>query len=63
MRVAVFSSHQYDEEYLAAANTDAGHELVFLESRLKPHTAKLADGFDAVCAFVNDDLVVRTQRL
>ncbi len=56
MRVAVFSSHQYDEEYLAAANTDAGHELVFLESRLKPHTAKLADGFDAVCAFVNDDL-------
>lgn len=55
MKVAVFSSHEYDEQYLTAANHDA-HDLVFLESRLKPRTAKLADGFDAVCAFVNDDL-------
>ncbi|MBT8202932.1 MAG: 2-hydroxyacid dehydrogenase [Acidimicrobiia bacterium] len=56
MRVAVFSSHPHDETYLNGANKEAGHDLVFLESRLKPHTAKLADGFDAVCAFVNDDL-------
>jgi D-lactate dehydrogenase len=56
MRVAVFSSHQYDERYLSEANAGSGHDLVFLESRLKPRTAKLADGFDAVCAFVNDDL-------
>ena len=56
MRVAVYSSHPYDEEYLSRANDKAGHDLVFLESRLKPRTAKLADGFDAVCAFVNDDL-------
>jgi D-lactate dehydrogenase len=56
MRVAVYSSHPHDEKYLRRANADAGHDLVFLESRLKPHTAKLADGFDAVCAFVNDDL-------
>ncbi|NNC93857.1 MAG: 2-hydroxyacid dehydrogenase [Acidimicrobiia bacterium] len=56
MRVAVFSSHPHDEKYLNRANESAGHELAFLESRLKPRTAKLADGFDAVCAFVNDDL-------
>ena len=56
MKVAVFSSHQYDERYLLEANQEAGHDLVFLESRLKPHTARLAEGFDAVCAFVNDDL-------
>ncbi|NNL98799.1 MAG: 2-hydroxyacid dehydrogenase, partial [Acidimicrobiia bacterium] len=56
MRVAVYSSHPYDETYLSRANEAAGHDLVFLESRLKPRTAKLADGFDAVCAFVNDDL-------
>jgi D-lactate dehydrogenase len=56
MRVAVFSSHPHDETYLTLANEPTGHELVFLESRLKPHTAKLADGSDAVCAFVNDDL-------
>ena len=56
MRVAVYSSRPHDEEYLARANADHGHELVFQESRLREHTAKLADGFDAVCAFVNDDL-------
>lgn len=56
MRVAVFSSHPHDETYLSRANEGAGHDLVFLESRLKPHTARLAEGFDAVCAFVNDDL-------
>ncbi|MBT8194546.1 MAG: 2-hydroxyacid dehydrogenase [Acidimicrobiia bacterium] len=56
MRVAVYSSHPYDETYLSRANEAAGHDLVFLESRLKSRTAKLADGFDAVCAFVNDDL-------
>jgi D-lactate dehydrogenase len=56
MRVVIFSSHPHDEKYLSRANESFGHELVFLESRLKPHTAKLADGFDAVCAFVNDDL-------
>jgi D-lactate dehydrogenase len=56
MRVAVYSSHPHDEKYLTRANEVSGHELVFLETRLKPHTARLAEGFDAVCAFVNDDL-------
>ena len=56
MRVAVFSSHPHDEEYLTQANAADGHDLVFLETRLREHTVKLADGFDAVCVFVNDDL-------
>ncbi len=56
MRVAVYSSRPHDERYLSRANQAAGHELVFLEARLRPETVKLADGFDAVCAFVNDDL-------
>lgn len=56
MRVAVFSTHSYDEKYLAAANHDKRHELVFLEARLRPATAKLAEGCRSVCAFVNDDL-------
>ena len=56
MRVAVYSSRPHDEKYLTEANREAGHDLVFLEARLKPRTAKLADGFDAVCAFVNDDV-------
>ncbi|QSB13084.1 2-hydroxyacid dehydrogenase [Natronosporangium hydrolyticum] len=56
MRVAVFSTKPYDEEFLRSANQQAGHELVFLEPRLSEETAALAAGSAAVCAFVNDDL-------
>jgi D-lactate dehydrogenase len=54
MRVAVFSTKAYDRQYLTGANVSAGHELVFLEARLGPETVSLAEGFDAVCIFVND---------
>ena len=56
VRVAVFSSKSYDERFLIAGNSDHGHELCFYETRLTPDTARLAAGFPAVCAFVNDDL-------
>jgi D-lactate dehydrogenase len=56
VKVAVFSTKSYDEEYLAAANTSHGHELLFLEARLVPYTVRLAVGCEAVCAFVNDVL-------
>jgi len=54
MKTAVFSTKPYDEEFLRAANT--GHELEFFEERLNHHTAALAQGHPAVCAFVNDTL-------
>lgn len=54
MRVAVFSTKAYDRQYLADANASGGHELVFLEARLGLETVSLAEGFDAVCIFVND---------
>ena len=58
MRVAVFSTKPYDQQYLEQANAAAGrtHELTFLEARLDERTAPLAVGHQAVCAFVNDDL-------
>ncbi|SDY63840.1 2-hydroxyacid dehydrogenase [Citreimonas salinaria] len=55
MRVTVFSTKPYDERYLKTANGGA-HDLIFLDMRLSPKTAPLANGGDAVCAFVNDDL-------
>ncbi len=54
MRVAVFSAKRYDIRFLGEANAAAGHALDFLEARLDPHTAPLAEGYEAVCAFVND---------
>ncbi|MES2475721.1 MAG: 2-hydroxyacid dehydrogenase [Verrucomicrobiota bacterium] len=56
MKVTIFSTKPYDERFLRAANRGAGHELVFIENRLKSETAILARGSDAVCAFVNDEL-------
>ncbi|MQM26175.1 2-hydroxyacid dehydrogenase [Glycomyces sp. NEAU-7082] len=60
MRVAVFSTKPYDRTSLSDAARDGTHELVFLESRLNRDTAALAEGCEAVCAFVNDDLRAET---
>ena len=56
MRVAVFSTKSYDREFLTAANTRHGHDLLFLEGRLTAESAALGTGFPAICAFVNDEL-------
>lgn len=56
MKVAVFSTKPYEERFLLAANEGYGHDLSFFEPRLNRDTAPLANGFDAVCVFVNDQL-------
>ena len=54
MKIAVFSTYQYDRTFLSAANT--GHELSFFVIPLNEQTAELTKGFDAVCVFVNDHI-------
>uniref|UniRef100_A0AAV1TP25 2-hydroxyacid dehydrogenase n=1 Tax=Peronospora matthiolae TaxID=2874970 RepID=A0AAV1TP25_9STRA len=58
MKIAFFSSHSYDVESMErAAKLDAvtpTHELQFLAARLDVHSAKLAEGCEGVCLFVND---------
>jgi D-lactate dehydrogenase len=56
MKTAVFSTKSYDKEFFEKANTDHTHEFVYFESSLKDKTVQLAEGFDAVCVFVNDTL-------
>ncbi len=56
MKVSIFSSKSYDEEFLRKFNAVFGHELVFIENRLTAETALFAEGSLAVCAFVNDVL-------
>lgn len=56
MRIAIFSTKGYDRQFLERANGAFGHELVFFEPKLDVTTAPLADGFPAICAFVNDVL-------
>lgn len=59
MKVAVFNTKTYDEEYLGRANMRDGqsqHEIEFLKPHLQEKTAVLAKGAEAVCCFVNDHL-------
>jgi D-lactate dehydrogenase len=56
MKIAFFSSKSYDREYFNSANKNRVHELSFFEESLKPSSAKLSSGHDAVCAFVNDKI-------
>ncbi|MEJ2817939.1 2-hydroxyacid dehydrogenase [Caulobacter sp. CCG-8] len=56
MRVAVFSTKLYDRRFLDAANRGFGHDIRYFEARLDASTAALAEGFPAVCVFVNDRL-------
>lgn len=54
MKVAVFSTREYDRQFLEVANYDHEHELVFFEVQLNRNTASLANRYPAVCIFVND---------
>lgn len=54
MRIAVYGTRSYDRTFLSAANADNGFDLQFLDAPLTLSTARLAEGHEAVCVFVND---------
>ncbi|MBE2898693.1 2-hydroxyacid dehydrogenase [Pasteurellaceae bacterium 20609_3] len=54
MKVAVYSTKKYDKNYLELVNVKYGFELEFYDFMLTERTAKMAEGADAVCIFVND---------
>lgn len=60
MKTAVFSARPYDRRFLDEANArdhaGQGFELAYFDAALDATTAGLAQGFDAVCVFVNDRL-------
>lgn len=58
MKIAVFSTKPYDREYLTSANTrlEKPHQLEFHDAQLNSNSSLLAQGCDAVCCFVNDNL-------
>ena len=53
-KVAFFDTKNYDKVWFDKNNTD--YAITYFESKLSKRTVKLAHGFDAVCAFVNDDI-------
>jgi D-lactate dehydrogenase len=60
MQVAVFSAKPYDRAFLEPAAAGTPIRWFFVEARLNAETAVLAEGSQAVCAFVNDRLDAAT---
>jgi D-lactate dehydrogenase len=56
MKIALFSSKPYDQEYFEQYNTHQNLNITFFETHLNRDTAGLTKGFDAVCVFVNDKI-------
>jgi len=56
MRTILFSSQTYDRDSFLAAPANANIELHFQAARLSLDTVALAERFEVVCAFINDDL-------
>jgi len=56
VRVAVYDTKPYDRQYLLQAPGSTALNRRFLEFRLTPQTAPAAQGAQAVCAFVNDQV-------
>ncbi|MCR1346659.1 2-hydroxyacid dehydrogenase [Acidithiobacillus ferrooxidans] len=59
MRCLVTSARPYDQQFLSTAN-NGRHELVFVETALSADTAFIAQGYPAICPFVDDTLDTKT---
>ena len=56
MKVAVFGTKSYDKKFLRAASEGVDISWTFIEPRLTATTAPLAEPFEAICCFVNDEI-------
>ena len=56
MKLAFYDAKEYDRASFETANALRGHEIHYYDTRLTPETCRLAEGCDAVCVFVNDDV-------
>lgn len=53
MKIAIYSTHEFEQASLLHANNDK-HEFILLEESLSENTANLAQGCQAICIFVGD---------
>lgn len=54
IKLLFFDTKEYDKKLFDEYNKDYGYNITYLETKLNFETAPLAQGFDAVCIFVND---------
>lgn len=56
MRIGFFSAKHYDMQHFNRTNAAFDAQIEYFDYRLCMQTVKLAEGFEVVCAFVNDSL-------
>lgn len=56
IKIAFFDSKPYDKIYFDKHKESYSAQIKYIEYKLNSDTAYLAKGYDAVCAFVNDDI-------
>lgn len=54
VKIAFYDSRSYDKEAFLKENENFNYEIEFFDFKLNEKTALTAQGFDAVCVFVND---------
>jgi D-lactate dehydrogenase len=60
MKVLFFDTHGFEQSAFLNANLKHKHELHFEQNKLNSKSAKMAQGYPAVCAFANDQLDAET---
>lgn len=54
MKLILFDAKEYDKKYFDKHSKHTSIEIVYEEEKLTLETVHLAEGYDAVCVFVND---------
>lgn len=56
MQIAFYDAKPYDRIWFDPLSNEYGYPIKFFEHKLNADTAPLAEGYEAVCAFVNDTI-------
>ncbi|MGB3181945.1 MAG: 2-hydroxyacid dehydrogenase [Cyclobacteriaceae bacterium] len=56
MKIALFNTRSYDREFFDKEKESFSFEIDYFETSLNLHTVRLAEGYEAVCVFVNDEV-------
>lgn len=62
MNIAFFGTKPYDKLWFEPLSKEYGHNIRFIESNISEDTIILANGCNAVCAFVNDSITENIAR-
>jgi len=54
MKIAFFGTKKYFQSEFTEVNEKSGHEITYFQANLDENHVKLAEGYNAICIFVND---------